>query len=330
MPIAMKRRRALALAVMLPLACFPTRPASRPFRIGVLDPDPTAFSESWKEFVSELERRGYREGRELVFERLFGEERNGAALYKLAAELAALKVDLIYAAHGSLSAFAAKSATKTIPIVFLSSADPVRLGLVETLSRPGGNLTGSSISSFETIGKSFEFLKQATPGLKRVVELTPTGSRSLPWFDEWHAAAAAAAQQLGFSYELADVNSMAEVQTVIRQAAREGVDAITIGGGAGGFLYAQRRDVAASLITLKIASIGDPADGFLLQYDVDNMQLARKAAEYVDKILRGAKPADLPVEQSSAFELVVNAVTARGIGLRLPKALLLQAKRIIE
>ncbi len=332
MLIAMKRRRALALAVMvtLPSACFPARSASRPFRIGVLDPDPTEFSGQWKEFVSELERRGYAEGRELVFERRFGEERNGAGVYKLAAELVALKVDLIYASHGSLSALAAKSATKTIPIVFFSSADPVRLGLVGTLSRPGGNITGSSISSFETIGKSLEFLKQATAGLRRVIELTPTGSRALPWFDQWHAAARSAAQQLGFSYELADVNSMGEVETVIRQAAREGVDAIIIGGGSSGFLYAGRRDVAASLISHKIASIGDPALGFLLQYEVDFMQLARKAAEYVDKILKGAKPADLPVEQSSAFEFVVNETTARRIGLRLPQTLLLQANKVVQ
>jgi putative ABC transport system substrate-binding protein len=330
MLIAMNRRRALALAVMLPSACFPARSASRQFRIGVLDPDPTESSGWWKEFVSELERRGYREGRELVFERRFGEEQNGAGVYKFAAELVALKVDLIYAAHGSLSALAAKNATKTIPIVFFSSADPVRLGLVKTLSRPGGNVTGSSISSFETIGKSLEFLKQAIPGLRRVVELTPTGSRALPWFDPWHAAAGSAAQQLGFSYELADVNSMAEVETVIRQAAREGVDAITVGGGFSGFLHAKRRDVAALLISHKIASVGDPTVGFLLQYEVDYMQLARKAAAYVDKILKGAKPADLPVEQPSAFEFVVNETTARRIGLRLPKALLLQAKKVVQ
>ena len=328
--INLRYAAALCLAVTLPLAAGPTRSASRPFRIGVLDPDPAEFSGQWKEFVSELARRGYREGRDVVFERRFGEERNGAGVDKLAAELVALKVDLIYAAHGSLSALAAKSSTKTIPIVFFSSGDPVGLGLVGALSRPGGNITGSSISSFETIGKSLQFLKEGAAGLRRVIELVPTSSRALPWFDQWHAAAVSASQQLGVTYELADVHSMGEVEKVIGETAREGVDAITMGGGVSEFLYARRREIAALLIRHKIASIGDPALGFLLQYDIDYMQLARKAAEYVDKILKGAKPAELPVEQPSAFELVINATTARLIGLRLPQTLLLRANKVVQ
>ena len=152
----------------------------------------------------------------------------------------------------------------------------------------------------------------------------------MPWFDQWHVAAVSAAQHLGVSYELVDVNSMGDVEAVIREEAREGVDAITIGGGFSDFLHARRREIATLLISHKISSIGDPDVGFLLQYEVDFIQLARKAAEYVDKILKGAKPADLPVEQPSAFDLVVNETTARRIGLRLPQTLLVRANRIVQ
>jgi putative ABC transport system substrate-binding protein len=136
--------------------------AQKVYCIGVLDPDAEASNDTWNEFVTELNRRGYEEGKNLVFERRFSDERRVDLLNRNAIELADLRVDVIYAVEGTLSALAAKKATRTVPIVFNTSGDPVAFGVVQSLSHPGGNVTGSAISSFDTIPKSLQMLIEAT------------------------------------------------------------------------------------------------------------------------------------------------------------------------
>jgi putative ABC transport system substrate-binding protein len=163
--------------------------ATKVYRIGVLDPDTSAnWTEEWNEFVRELARLGFVDGRNIAFERRFGNELQPEDVRRNAAELVALKVDLIYAARGTLTALVAKNATKIIPIVFFSSADPVGLGLVPSLSRPIGNVTGNSVSSFEFFPKNLQYLSEIAGKLKRVVEITPSGTKQLPWFPQWDAA----------------------------------------------------------------------------------------------------------------------------------------------
>ena len=299
------------------------------YRIGVLDPDPAVWKENWDEFVAELARRGYTEGRNLVFEKRFGEEVKPELANALAAELVALKPDLIYAAHGSMSALAARNATRTIPVVFFSSADPVGLGLVASLSKPGGNVTGNSISSFDTIPKSLQFLAEAMgrPNI-RVVDISARGTSSLPWYPKLALAVAAAARQLGAQYRYEEVGSMAELDVLFKRLVRDGIDAVNMSTGP--LFKPHLPQIVATLIEHRLPSIGDAAQGFLLNYDTDFLHVARKAAGYVDKILRGARPSELPVEQVSTFELVINLKTAAAMGLTVPRSLLLRADRLIR
>jgi putative ABC transport system substrate-binding protein len=302
--------------------------ATKMHRIGVLDPDPEGFTDLWKEFVDELRRRGYHEGRNITFERRFGSELQQQRLAKLAAELVALKVDVIYAAHGSQSAQAAMKATKSIPVVFFSSGDPVGLGLVASLSSPGGNLTGNSLASFETYPKSLQLLQEVVGKLDRVIEISPEGTRALPWFSQMEAATAATARRLGVRYDYVEAASMSEIRAALERAIREGVHAVAVGGS--GWIKPHLREIAATLVQRRLPSIGAPQEGFLLEYEADFLQLARKSAGYVDKILKGARPADLPVEQPSAFNLTINGKTARAIGLKIPDSVLMRATKIIQ
>jgi putative tryptophan/tyrosine transport system substrate-binding protein len=259
-----------------------------------------------------------------------GEEFQPDAVNRFAAELAALDVDVIYAAYGSLSALAAKRATKAIPIVFYGSADPVGMGLVASLAHPGGNVTGSATSIFDTFPKSIEFLVEAIGKNNiQIVEIYPPGARSLlPWFAKMDAAISAVTHRLGVKFEYAEAASITEIEPLLKRLVHQGVAAAILGNFP--LSGSQRRGVAALFIENHLASIGDPREGFLLHYLPDNRFLVRKAAEYVDKILQGARPADLPVEQVSTFELAINLRVARGLGLKVPQSLLLRAGEVIE
>ncbi len=314
---------------MLPVSPGVVRAASqvKVHRVGVLDPDPDLNATSWREFVAELARLGYDEGRNLVFERRFGTEDRPEEVRRFATELAALKVDVIYAAHGTLSALAAKKATTTIPIVFFSSGDPVGQGLVASLSRPGGNVTGSSISSFETFPKSLQFLKEVVGTLARVVEIDSASTRSRPWFAQWNAATQKAAGHLGLKYEYVDVTSFGEVEPALDRLV-PGVDAVVIGNAS--FLRPRLQEIADLLIRRRLPSIGEPEAGFLFNYSPDPLAVARKSADYVARALGGIRPAELPIDQVTAFDLVVNQRTARAIQLKIPEGLLLRASKVLN
>jgi ABC-type uncharacterized transport system substrate-binding protein len=304
-------------------------PTARRYRIGVLDSGIDPGSQSLNEFVAELARRGYVEGANLILERRSVDYRLPDSVHKSARELVALNVDVLYAIGGTAVALGAKNVTKTIPIVFYSSGDPVGFGLVNSLAHPGGNVTGSSISAVDTDPKSLQFLIEAVGRNDiRIAYLVPHGLRSLSWFPKWAAAMNAAARQLGAKFEYADVKSVAEIEPVLKRLAREGVEAVMVDSDP--ITTPNMERIAALLVAQRLPSIGDAKAGFLVQYQVDSLQLARKAAEYVDKILKGAKPSDLPVEQASSFELVVNMKTAKAIGLQVPQTLLLRASEVIQ
>jgi putative ABC transport system substrate-binding protein len=303
--------------------------AGKVYRIGVIDSDTDQGSPRFDEFVTELARRGYIEGRNLILERRSVDYHRPDLVDKSVQELVALSVDVLYATGGTVTALAAKNATKTIPIVFYSSSDPVGLGLVGSLAHPGGNVTGSSISAFDTDPKSLQFLIEAVGRNNiRIAYIVPRGLRSAFWFPKWAAAMNAAASKLGANFEYADVDSIAEMEVVLKRLALQGVRAVMVDSDPMTTPHMQR--IAAMLVDQSLPSIGDAEAGLLLQYQVNSRQLARKAAEYVDKILMGARPSDLPVEQASTFELVINLKTAKALGLQIPQSLLLRANEVIQ
>ena len=332
----MIRRRA-CIVLTITSALLLSRPissaqpaAAKIYRVGVLNPAAwDADSPGWNDFVAEMTKRGYVEGRNLVFEKRFADlPDNFDLLDKLAAELVELKVDVIYAARGTPSALAAKKATTTIPIVFYSSSDPVGNGLVASLSRPGGNLTGSAILGGDTASKRLQFFAEAIGKLTTVAYIQPVGTRSFPWYAPYAATVTKAAKLLGITVLFVDVESFSELEPLVKRLVRQGIGGATLLEGQSD--VQQRRRAAALFIENRLPSMGDAREGFLLDYDVQFRLAAETAAKYVDKILKGAKPADLPVEQVSTYQLVINLKTARALGLNISPSLLQQADEVIQ
>lgn len=305
------------------------QPAGRVWRVGVLGPDTSdGRGLVWEAFVDELRQRGYTEGRNLTFFIRLAEEDRQDQLEQFAAELVALKPDVIYAARGTASALAARRATETIPIVFYSSGDPVAMGLVASLARPGGNVTGNSVMGFELIGKSVALLAEALGRVGRIAYLQPAGSRNMPWFAGLARSIEAAAARTGATIEYIDVAGIDEIEPLIRRLARQRTDAAIVADFP---LFRPHQARIAQLFMLhRVPAYGNAYEGFLMHYGEQRIKLARMAAAYVDRILRGARPADLPVEQISTFELVINLKTASALGLTIPGSILLRADRVIE
>lgn len=302
--------------------------ASRPRRIGVLGPDPSDGSGLvWDAFVDELARRGHVEGRNVVFERRFGEGDRADLLALRAGELVAANVDVIYAARGTASALAAKQATAAIPIVFYSANDPVGTGLVAELARPGGNITGTATQGTEVISKGLQILAEAIGRMAQFVLFLPVGVRSQTGFARTEGLLGEAAARLGARARFVEVADVEQLGEQLRVLVREGVDAVLLFDFPVFRPHLER--IALLLIERRLPSYGYARAGFLLHYDVSRPQLARAAAVYVDRILRGAKPAELPVEQVSVFELVINLRTARSLGLNVPRSLLVRADEVI-
>jgi putative ABC transport system substrate-binding protein len=273
-----------------------------------------------------LEDHGYVEGRNIIFVFRFAETAD--RLPELAADLVRLKVDVIFAIS-STEVEAARQATKTIPIVFAAHADPVGVGHVASLARPGGNITGMSMLLTELVAKELEIMKQALPHMTRVgVVLTLTAPSHRP---ASHAVVAAA-QRLGIQILTVPVRTSEDLDGAFAMMARERVH---------GFLFvasplsrSHRTLLAELALKYRLAGmfgLRDNAEaGGLMSYSPNIVDLTRRAATYIDKILKGAKPADLPVEQASKYELVINLKTAKTLGLTIPPALLQRADQVIE
>jgi putative tryptophan/tyrosine transport system substrate-binding protein len=328
---SMISRRAVLVAMAggllaVPLA-VPAQQAGRVYRIGFLWDSPAVWPHALESFRRGLREMGWVEGRNVTVEYRWAEGRFDR-LNDLAEELVRLKVDVIVAPT-SIYAEAAKRATSTIPIVFASHADPIRSGHVASLARPGGNLTGVTIIMSETSAKSLELLKETVPGLSRVAVVWDPATPS-------HTPALRAVEVMGRALGL-------QLQPLAVRSATEFDGAFTAMGQerAGGVLVLSTplfisgaRRLAELATKHRLPSMFGPREhaeaGGLLSYGPDRADLYLRAASYVDKILRGARPADLPVEQATKLELVINLKTAKAIGLTIPASVLLRAAETIE
>jgi len=310
-----------------PLAAEAQAPAKVP-RIGFLSsgsPTQTApYAEAFREGLREL---GYVEGQNIAIEYRFAEGRP-ERLPALAAELVRLKVDIIVTTAGPAPE-AAKQATSTIPIVFAASGDPVAEGLVASIARPGGNITGLAAMSPDVVGKQLELLKEVAPKVSRVAVLQNPGN---PAHTAALRQAEGAAWALGVQLHILRARTPAEIEAAfaaIRSQRAGGVLVLR-----DGMFLAQRTQIAALAAKSRLPAVyglrEEAEAGGLMAYGSSVLLMYRRAATYVDKILKGAKPADLPVEQPTRFELVINLKTAKALGLTIPPSLLARADEVIQ
>jgi putative ABC transport system substrate-binding protein len=281
-------------------------------------------------FRQGLRDLGYVEGRNLVIEHRSAEG-EPERLPALAAELVALKVDVIVA-PSTLAALAAKQATRTVPIVFAGVADPATSGLVISLARPGGNVTGLSILAPELVGKRLEQLKQAVPGVSRVAVLWQPGGGAERTEKDMLKGAEVAGRALGVRVQFVEARGPEDFDRAFSDMTRARAGALTVLGSTM-FFNEQRRlvDLAAKNRLPAVYGLREYVDaGGLMAYGPNVADLYRRAATYVDKILKGAKPADLPVEQPTKFELVINLKTAKALGLTIPPSVLGRADHVVE
>jgi putative tryptophan/tyrosine transport system substrate-binding protein len=292
-------------------------------RVGVLlfgTPDTDAFPVIRRG----LSALGYVEGQNVLFEHRYAEGRP-ERLANLASDLVRSNPDLIIAAGGDVAPFA-KQTTGTIPIVMITSADPVQGGLVASLARPGGNVTGLTFVSSDLAGKRLQFLKEAAPGVTRVGVLWNPNHP-----DGEFPATQAAGDSLGVQIQSLEVREADDFAGAFVAATRYRVEAVVVVSSRLMTLNRARiLDVAAQNRLLLVSGWGPwAAQGGLLSYGPDLDAVIRRSAAYVDRILKGAKPADLPIEQPTKFELVINLKTARAFGLTIPPSLLARADQII-
>ena len=285
----------------------------------------TVLSEA---FWQEIRKLGWIEGKNITIEYRFTEGEN-SRLPELAADLVRLKVDLIVVT-GTVAALAAKGATSTIPILFTGSTDPVGAGLVASLARPGGNVTGVSSLGSELNTKRLEVLKDAVPKLARVGLPRPPSIAIARDLQMKELRAAAVALKL----ELEEIEARPEpkgLESFFRTAKQKQVNAITVIGPT---YFNERKRIVELAVKYRLPAIYPQKEfvdeGGLMYYGVDSTDLSRHAAVYVDKILKGAKPPDLPVQQASKFEFVINLKAAKQIGLTLSPEFLSRANQVIK
>lgn len=281
-------------------------------------------------FRQGLRDLGYVEGRNVVIEYRDAQGKL-EPLSSLAAELVALKVDIIVASS-TAAALAAKGVTSVVPIVFATVPDPVGTGLVASLARPGGNVTGLSNLNADLVGKCLEYLTQAVPGVNRVAVLWQPGAFGERTEKQMLKAAEVAAGTLGIQLQFVEARAPADIDKAFADITGAGVDALTV--LVSGMLLGERKrivDFAAQHRLPAIYTFRELVDaGGLMSYGVSLADLFRRAASYVDKILKGAKPAELPVEQPIKLEFVVNLKTAKAVGLTVPPTIVARADEVIE
>jgi len=320
--LAHASRFAALLSLLVALSAAAQAPREIP-RIGFLSPtSATTHAGPVAALLQGLREAGYQEGTNLKVEYRWAEGRTDR-LPALAEELVRSKVDVIVT-HSTVAARAAKQATTTIPIVFAAVSDPVRNGIVASLARPGGNVTGLSFQDTELDFKRFEYLKQAVPGLSQVALLRP---RQAYPNDGPNTAAAS----LGFKASNVLVDGADDLPQAFSAAAKQGARVVFVANTS--LLRAHAEKIAALAIQHRLPTVGTPAfvdKGILIGYGVSLEDFYRRAGGHVAKVLKGARPADLPIEQPTKFELVINLKTARALGLTLPQALVARADRVID
>jgi putative ABC transport system substrate-binding protein len=324
-----RRHTVLALLALgvAPAAVLAQQQAKMP-RIGVLIPGSrTGFAPRVEALLQGLRDLGYVEGKNLVIE--FRWSGTVEQMHEAAAELARMKVDVIFASS-SAEVEPARRATSTIPIVFATHADPVGVGHVSSLARPGGNVTGLAVMDPDITPKRMEILKQTVPRATRFGVLWTTTS---PSYRPFLQAAEETGGKLGVQLLTVSVSSVADYDGAFARMAHGRVDAVLVHSSA---LTVRDNPQRLAELALKhrLPTIflfrENVIAGGLMSYGPDLIDLWRRGAVYIDKILKGAKPADLPVEQASKFQLVINLKTARGLGLTIPPSMVARADEIIE
>jgi putative ABC transport system substrate-binding protein len=329
-----QRISALVLSAMLFALCQSAeaqQPAKIP-RIGYLsNVDAASDSPRAEGLRLALRELGYIEGQNIAIEHRYAEGKVDRAP-ELAAELVRLKVDIIVVATGDQWIRAAKNATRTIPIVMAGQgSDPVRAGLVESLARPGGNVTGITNLTRELGGKRLELLKEAVPKLSRVAVLyDPALPQSLHEVKELLPADARA---LKLTIQLWEIRAVDDFEKVFAALNKQRPDGLYL-PAAGRLMRPNRKRIAGSALKSRLPSVSASEEfvdaGGLMSYAADDADSYRRVAYFVDKILKGAKPADLPVEQPTKFELAINLKTAKQIGVNIPQSLLYRADKVIK
>jgi len=326
------RRRLVVMAGGLTLAwrCAAAQPAGKVYRIGYLStPTRESVARVVDAFLRRLRELGWVEGRNLVIEYRWAEGKV-ERLPGLAADLVRRKVDLIVAPAGS-AALAAKNATSSIPIVMIFPNDPVVLGLVASLSRPGGNVTGTTFTtSSEIFGKQLQILKEAIPRVSRVAVLRNPAD---PSFSRRQVGELeVAARSLNIHLQHLEARGPEELDGAFAAMVQDRAEALWV--IATSTFMAHRSRLAELAVKARLPTMNSSREqveaGGLMAYAVNMADFVGHAAEYVDKILRGAKPGDLPVEQPTRFELVINLKTARALGITIAQAVLLRADEVIE
>ncbi len=326
----MTRRLLLVVALALGVAAGPLlsdaqRPGKIP-RIGYLTPNSQPARE--EQFRGALRELGYAEGRSLAIEYRSAEGRF-ERLPALAAELVALEVDVIVAVV-TQAALAAQAATRTIPIVMVGVADPIGTGLVASLARPGGNVTGTSAVAADVVGKQLELLGQVLPRVSRIAALwNPT---NLTFGQRQLAEAKAAATKLRMQLQVVEARSPADLERAFTVIAKPRPDALIV--LADPLFHPHIARIAGLALSHHLPAVSGAREyaesGVLVTYGPTYPEAYRGAATYVDRILKGARPAELPVEQTTKFELVVNARTARTLGVAIPPSVVARADHVIQ
>jgi putative tryptophan/tyrosine transport system substrate-binding protein len=314
-------------AAAWPLAASAQQPAMPV--VGFLDPrSPDGMADRLRTFRLGLKDVGYVEGENVAIEYRWAEGQNDR-LPALAAELVRRQVAVIVAAPFP-SALAAKSATATIPIVFVVGDDPVKLGLVSSLARPGGNLTGVNFFGLEVVSKRLELLRELIPGVGRLAVLVNPSNAAVS--ETTVRQVEAAARGMGVQVQVFNASTSREIDDAFANLVRQRSDAVFVGGDA--FLTSRRVQLATLAARYMVPSSFSQREvtevGGLMSYAANVRDTYRQAGVYAGRILKGAKAADLPVVQSSKFELVINAQTARMLGLAVPDKLLAVADEVIE
>jgi ABC-type uncharacterized transport system substrate-binding protein len=325
----MRRREFITLiggsAVAWPFAAPAQQPGKLP-TIGVLSTGTALIWNSWTAaFAQRLRELGWTEGRNVAIEYRYGEGRR-ERFAKIAAEFVRLKVDVIVTAGSAVPA--AKQATSGIPIVFAVANDPVGSGLVSSLSRPGGNVTGLSVQETDLVGKRLELLREVVPGLHRLAVLANAG---YPESVLAMAEVEALAHRLGLAVTRLEIRRAEDIAPAFEGLKRQADALYVVGDGLVNTNHTRVITFAlAARLPTTFNSRGYVVAGALMSYGPNFPDLFRQTANYVDKILRGAKPTDLPVEQPIKFDLVINLTTAKALGLTMSPAFLARADEVIE
>jgi putative ABC transport system substrate-binding protein len=328
----MRRRDFIKVIAGSAAAAFPatarTQQRSNVPRVGYLFSFTRAEGEHlWEACRQGLRDLGYVEGQNIILEPRLAEGHN-ERLQNLATELVQLKVDVIVAAATPASR-AVKAATSTIPIVFVAVGDPVKAGLVTSLARPGGNVTGLSLLTADLSGKRLSLLMETVRKVSRVaILMNPDNPISAVFFEETRLAA----RRFGVDLQPLDARSPKEIEQAFAIGAGQRVDAIIVFDDP--VLWSYRAQIVALAAARKIPAVYGYRDfvdqGGLMSYGPDRPDQYRRTAIYIDKILKGAKPSDLPIEQPTKFELIVNRKTAKSLGIELPASVIVGADEVIE